>query len=134
MTGEELLKPRYEVIADYPGSPFMIGQIYNTRMGNSCKRVIDLDNSVTIVDEYPHLFKELKWWEKRTEAEMPKYVKFVYNGSIRYVHEVVEWKGHNYNGQPLYSYYNKVGTLMSACAWETEPATEQEYRECAKNK
>lgn len=73
-TIQELLKPRYEVIAPYPHmnldnhvvgdiiSPYVAGFMYPDRMKE-------------FYDQYPHLFKKLEWWERREEREMPEYVK-----------------------------------------------------------
>ena len=70
----ELLKPRYLVIADYPGSVFELGKI--------------LDDEILIesMSKYPHLFQPLPWWSHRTLEEMPGHVKDE-NG----VYKVKEW-------------------------------------------
>lgn len=47
----ELLKPRYKVIADYPGSPFPVGFI----MKDDCESW----------SKYPANFRKLEWWEER---------------------------------------------------------------------
>lgn len=80
MTKEELLKPRYKVIADYPGSPYKIGDIlfymksYSTvsylPTTTYCDKFIRIEN-------YPHIFRKLEWWEEREEQDMPEYVKYV---------------------------------------------------------
>lgn len=74
---DELLKPRYEVIADYPGSPYSFGDIlvqlrphgYWSLPSDQCRIADDLL-------KYPHLFKPLQWWEHRKPEEMPEYVKY----------------------------------------------------------
>jgi len=63
---ERMLLPRFEVIADYPNSNWSIGEIITDAGEFSTKH---------IYRKYPHLFRELDYWEKRTEEEMPKYVK-----------------------------------------------------------
>jgi hypothetical protein len=67
MTVDELLEPRFKVIADYPHSPFTVGAI------------MDKWNSISPdmqhYGKYPHLFKKLEWWEERQPGEMPEYVK-----------------------------------------------------------
>jgi len=77
MTTEQLLKPRYEVIADYPFNPYKIGDIIET-IGDTMavvyvkiihtKYLTDSRN----LDSYPHLFRKLNWWEKRKAEDMPK--------------------------------------------------------------
>lgn len=62
MTAEELLKPRFVVIADYPLSTSPIGYILE-----------DLTElKVKTYSNYPHLFKRLNWWEYRKIEDMPK--------------------------------------------------------------
>lgn len=75
MTKEELLKPRYKVIADYPDRAFEMNMPLEYNVVDSC-----FDNSkasgVTIEpDNYPAIFKTLEWWEEREEKDMPEYVK-----------------------------------------------------------
>lgn len=54
---EELLKPRYKVIADYPNSRLRNGQILNIE-GD--------ENDIDGFAKYPHLFQKLEWWEERS--------------------------------------------------------------------
>lgn len=74
LTVEELMKPRYKVIADYPGNFLSVGTIIVTH---------DIWQDFTIElwcqsnDKYPHLFKKLQWWEERAVEDMPEYVKCV---------------------------------------------------------
>lgn len=74
---EDLLKPRYKVIALWPTCSTSM------KVGN----IIVYDDEFDIfwidgnaynpknVKLYPHLFKPLAWWEDRKPEEMPKYVK-----------------------------------------------------------
>lgn len=64
MTTEELLKPRYKVIAEYPQSYLKVGDIF------------EADNVTKFMANYPHLFKPLAWWEERKVEDMPEYVKY----------------------------------------------------------
>lgn len=72
MTTEELLKPRYKVIADYPGSQYSAGDIL-TVIGTE----LYTKGSIEFFEQYPHLFKSLQWWEDRKPEDMPEYVKIV---------------------------------------------------------
>lgn len=68
---EELLQPRWKVIADYPNNGHDLGDIIN---------IYQEKNSVTdqqraFFNKYPHLFKPLQWWEDRAAEDMPEYVK-----------------------------------------------------------
>jgi hypothetical protein len=73
---EQLLKPRYRVIADYPGNSRAIGEIYCHVAGDVFGvKDIPLFMYQHDLEKYPHLFKKLKWWEERKVSEFPGYVK-----------------------------------------------------------
>jgi hypothetical protein len=77
MTAQELLKPRFEVIADYPFNPYEIGNLVENIANTSIAlyaRINDTDHlsSIDFFDKYPHLFRKLKWWERRSVEDMPK--------------------------------------------------------------
>lgn len=133
MTPEELLKPRYRVIADYPNSGYDIGDILTPDREYWSK-----ENSIRLcaedVSQYPHLFQKLEWWQERKPEEMPEYVKLMMGEAVGYVHKVEKWKGVNCNGQPLYLYYNRVNFLSTACVSETLPATADEYNHYQQSK
>lgn len=81
MTPTELLKPRYEVIADYPGQLYQIGDIidtYETAMcyaiGNTPHCEPEWSEKVCLSD-YPKIFRRLAWWEHLNPEDMPEYVK-----------------------------------------------------------
>lgn len=83
MTPEELLKPRYKVIADYPGCscevgtiliPDESGELMNKKAGYSWSvtRVLEKD-----VKKFSHLVQKLEWFQERKPEEMPEYVKSI---------------------------------------------------------
>lgn len=78
MTTQQLLTPRYEVIADYPFNPYQIGYLVENIANTSVflyARINDTDHlssSSEILDKYPHLFRKLNWWENRKAEDMPK--------------------------------------------------------------
>lgn len=73
MKVEELLKPRYKVIADYPNSEFPVGIIAYKYYAEW----VFLNGIVSTIHlpAYPNIFKKLEWWEEREEKDMPEYVK-----------------------------------------------------------
>lgn len=100
MTVEELMKPRYRVLTDWPRSEFEVGEILTMIQtkshehlwnGNPAKYI-----TVKECDQYPHLFKKMNWWEEREEKDMPEYVKT--NTQVVKVtgwaacYQVVEWE------------------------------------------
>lgn len=102
MTAQELLKPRFEVIADYPFNPHEIGSIIEskteslhqttTTYWNEFSENVKCENYCPICsfEKYPHLFRKLNWWEKRAKEDMPtKLISKADNkGSI---FEIVYW-------------------------------------------
>lgn len=78
MKAEELMKPRYEVIADYPFNPYQIGDKVENISNTSVflyARINDTDHlssDIDFFDKYPHLFRKLNWWENRKAEDMPK--------------------------------------------------------------
>ena len=82
------MKPRYEVILDYPQSninPFVMGDlliengIHFTRQERA--KSIHKDEII----KYPKIFRPIQWWEKREAADMPEYVKYAKTGEVKEV-------------------------------------------------
>jgi len=70
MTAEELLKPRFEVIAEYPNTPFSIGDVITfDGIVYGCNQPQKFERHP---QDYPHLFRKLNWWEHRKIEDMPK--------------------------------------------------------------
>jgi hypothetical protein len=77
MTTQQLLKPRYEVIADYPFSPYKIGDeviiiaktnvVFFAKIGD-----VEHLSSIDLSVNYPALFRKKGWWEGLTIETMPK--------------------------------------------------------------
>lgn len=85
---KELLKPRYKVIADYPGNDIPIGYII-TDVDYYTRRNVDFD-------KWPHIFKKLEWWEDRKPEEMPEYLKVKSTKGIFKVSDLVSGVYKNY--------------------------------------
>lgn len=122
MTIEQLKKPRWKVVAEYPGSPFSKGDIlmeFNYMGSNVIK--IDIDWYEEPQD-YPAIFQQMSWWEDRTEEEMPKFVKWIYGGSCQPVirYEKVVEKG-------LCAVWGHPNSLNFTSIYLVNPATEEEY-------
>lgn len=93
MTPEQLLKPRYKVIADYPSSPEhnIVGFIYEDCTECMCD----------FMSKYPHLFKRLDWVDGRSEEELPEYFKRVYEGKTLFYRKIMSETGRaTYEGLP----------------------------------
>lgn len=82
-TPEELLKPRYKLIADYPGCGYEVGTILEVAEdGELYSRIAGYQLSVVKIMEsevikFSHLIHKLEWWEDREERELPKYIRII---------------------------------------------------------
>lgn len=87
MTAEQLLKKRYKVIADWPkNDDCNVGDILELSAeygGEQLYRFGEAQSlwSVSDFKQYPHLFKELQWWEDRKPEDMPGYVTWSHGHS-----------------------------------------------------
>jgi hypothetical protein len=66
MTNEELMLPRFNVIADYPNSSFDIGDILEQDEKHKTNYWVKLQLYTSrYPDKYPNIFRKLEWWEER---------------------------------------------------------------------
>lgn len=125
---EELMKPRYKVVADYPGMPFLSDQIIEREGTNGTDDYYHPFNNKNIcLNRYPNLFKKLEWWEERKQEEMPEYVKFAADGMVK---RITHWDMET--SSPWFMYlegdnrpYSPGGLSLENTHWL--PATEEEY-------
>lgn len=95
MTAIELLIPRFEVIGTYPKSKFkkgdMLERIPNaTNDWYNANKSIDADILLEEIEQYPHLFRKINWWEKRTVCDMPKRVMSMADDK-KHTYDIEEW-------------------------------------------
>lgn len=88
--------PRFEVIETYPKSKFKKGDILE-RIPNATNDWYNADSSLINADilleeieQYPHLFRKMNWWEKRTAEQMPKKVMSILDDKGD-TFEIQEW-------------------------------------------
>jgi hypothetical protein len=80
MTAKELMQLRFEVIETYPNCKFKKGDILERIPNatndwyNADKSLINADILLEEIEQYPHIFRKMNWWEKRTAEQMPKKV------------------------------------------------------------
>ena len=131
MTKEELLKPRYKVIADFPLSSCSIGQILSVENEGDFIAVIHGGAWKTDISRYPHLFRKLEWWEEREEKDMPEYLKFSEEKE-----DVAIWEVESWNKNVAGVFYPKSkdenGNDFLSIEWyfykqTSKPATKEEY-------
>ena len=141
MTVEELLMPRYKVIADYPHNPYKVGDLLEeftntafkltvTYNGNSMDETQANTYPASAIEKMPHLFRKLNWWEERTLDELMSvnYVRItIYTGYWRVgdVVNVTDYKIDTKNKK--LEKYILDGTRQSIPE-RCEPATLEEYK------
>lgn len=88
--------PRFEVIETYPKSKFKKGDILERIPNatndwyNADKSLINADILLEEIEQYPHLFRKMNWWEKRTADQMPKKVMSILDDKGD-TFEIQEW-------------------------------------------
>lgn len=75
MEAKELLKPRFELIAEFPNNHYgKVGTILD-RDWAKYPNDDETEKAIWRISDFPHLFRKLNWWEHRKESEMPKKLK-----------------------------------------------------------
>lgn len=87
MTAAELMQPRFEVIADYPSNLIELGTILECP---NFEHDFTKKYWVESKEKYPHLFRKMDWWEKRSINEMPKKVMSILDDK-KNTFEIEEW-------------------------------------------
>ena len=133
---QELLKPRYKVIADYPNNKMPIDAILipNRLDGTVNNDWVSPDPNdrkfiYADVSKYPHLFRRLEWWEDRDVKDMPEYVKRIMGTNKGKVYKIAD---PSQNGRIWheereieYGYFLRYAGLF-------EPATETQFNDYKK--
>lgn len=130
----DLLKPRYKVMADWPfNNSYNVGDIILMQLrsdGNYWNGNNDLYLREDQLRLYPHLFKKLEWWEDRKPEEMPKFLKDKENE--RLVYKVYGWLQNNgmfnfgpKNNEITHTEYFIPATLEEYQSKNTKPQIEK---------
>jgi len=89
MKAQELLKPRFEIIADFPNNYLgKIGDILEEKGLSKFWKISD----------YPHLFRKLNWWELRKKEDMPKKLICKAIKDDNEIMEILDWDMKNLFG------------------------------------
>ena len=88
MTTEQLMQPRYKVIADYPNSPYGLNDVLTNKE-------VRFGMGRLMPEHYPAIFRKLEWWEERAVEDMPEWVKY---DPLRFpqwekIMKVAKWNG-----------------------------------------
>lgn len=127
MTQEQLMKPRWKVIAAFPDNRnYEVGSILDR---DWCRYVNDEDESEGVVwriSDFPHLFKKLEWWEEREEKDMPEYVKWnSCNSGREYIVKVLEIKDDQFRWEEGWETFTENQDF---------PSTKEEYEQYLQSK
>jgi hypothetical protein len=141
MTHDELLKPRYVVIAYYPHCPYEIWDFVQEYSNGAWKLTEtyhegDLLNPqintwpTEYLDNCSHLFRRMGWWEDRKEEDLPIYLKWDDKDTrpAPYIHKV---KSHfnksdsNWRNHSVKHFLSENGNTYTYSPFI--PATEEEY-------
>jgi hypothetical protein len=78
---QDLLYPRFEVIANYPLSPYTIGHIID----NSPKDAVLINEDADYLRTYKAAFREMEWYEHRIISDFLLIDKIILTKSVKYV-------------------------------------------------
>lgn len=131
MTTEELLKPRIKVIAPAPFMKNEVGTLLYRHEGRGFSFGIITGDSenffpLEVFKEWPHIFKEVPWWEDREIEDMPEYVKHCVNHRV---FRVKIWRA-EYGQLVAYEFLKDGGMKAN---WY-KPSTKEEYKQYLKTK
>ena len=98
MKAKELLKPRFEVVGDFPDNHY--GKIGTVLDRNWSKYPNDDETETPIwsISDFPHLFRKLNWWENRKKEDMPKRLRSMaskdepnFDIEKEEIYEILDW-------------------------------------------
>jgi hypothetical protein len=115
MTTEDLMKPRYKVIALWPNTEYKIGSILQPDYF--------IEKTIKFCETYPHLFRKLEWWEDRDEKDMPLYLRAATNKNLCLV--VEHFCG--VKQSEAWCYFPELNGKHYVRYRDVEPATLEEY-------
>lgn len=136
---EATLKPRWKVIATFPeNEDYPVGAILDR---DWCKYVNGEDESqgtIWKISDFPHLFKELKWYEEVDLEDMPKFIRAIEGPSVglqqNRVYKVKKWNwflSEEMRDENMSRYFCMLEKPTSYHykynAVHFEPASEEEY-------
>ena len=118
MTNEELLQPRFKVIANFPDNTRNVGDIIYVE---NTKEKYWKENFEKWLFTFPHLFCKLEWWEDRKIEDLPKYLKDKF--------DIFEVENYYFKNNFLrFDYWDEeTQTEMFDFVSDYEPATKEEY-------
>lgn len=131
MNKEQLLKPRWKVIADFPDSDYKVGSIEDRDWCKYVNSEDETDGIVWKISDFPHLFKELNWWEERKIEDLPNYIKIVDENVIAKVEEHSIGIGFTYK---VTDYFTSEHSRRKVYSTNTIPSCEEDFLSALANR
>lgn len=80
LTVYQLMTPRFEVLQNYPFSPFKYNEVVTLTQGGTKETSYHQLANVMVMtfgifQNYPDIFREMAWYEQRELKDMPMYIK-----------------------------------------------------------
>ncbi len=135
MENDQLLIPRFKVMANYPNSQFRIGQVISLNKYDACKYWHEYTDKEPFYLEdgdekkYPSIFRKMEWYQARVISEMPDYLKNYSDEELAFVLKVEKYNTHKDSDELwCFEYYwqnEKDIKRMSLADWV--PATKEEF-------
>jgi len=123
MSIEELLRPVFRLVQNYPNSGFITGEIIN--IGTNL-----MPDGINKFSDYPSLFQKINWWQDVDIKDMPKYLKHTSDRTIYYKVKKYEFLNDGrekyWIDEKLYKhhgFYGNYGIFFLPCS-------EEEYLSC----
>jgi len=123
MTPQQLLQPRFEVIAPWPNMPSLVkvGHIFTPiKQGSNYYQSEENDALIGLPNECPANLRPLHWSEKREIGDMPEWLKGCESGRVV---KVVKWE----MGNDKYYRADLGNHYWYAIDPDIIPATETDY-------
>lgn len=119
---EDLMIPRYKVIADFPfNNYYKVGGIITDHKNISARNENGHAVFACSFSEFPNIFLPISWWEDRKPEDMPMYLKYQNNGKIRKVKA--------FHGSGDYMTVEFEGGRTRRMKKEWTPCTEEQFLE-----
>ncbi len=124
MSNEDLLKPRYEVIAEDTSGDFNKGDVLRDLYGDGMLygSISTTGFTQPLLDKYPHLFRKLHWAEKRDLKDLPQHISI-----NKKVYKIDLWETYLGNRPRSRAENSQLGIDWHFHKHESRPATKQEY-------
>lgn len=135
LTKEQLMIPRYLIIADYPfNTDYPIGKIVLVPTDGYAEN--ENGHPVFYCDfgKFPHLFRRLEWWEYRTAEEMPEYCVTHFDSIVFKIEKWILSDSGNWKYETTSETTLKLLLFDFVDMENLTPATLEEYEEYQKQK